>query len=131
MTTASLIISILAVILGIIAIVRGELHTRETRWQLDGSQGTPAVEVQWGHPSEGGLIPCRVTALFNRVTAVTIKIGRESKTIDELAANESKSLEFVAVPQGTKFKLSFADPVERRGHRKQGVVRYGQLDMMG
>ena len=121
---AALIVGILAIILAIMSY----LDTKKIRQEFDSSLGTPAIEVRWDNPNEAGSLPCRVTAQFNRVTAVSLTVRKETKSVAELARSGWKDLEFRAVPEGTKFKLSFTDPVGHRNYGRKGIIRYGQVD---
>lgn len=124
-------ISITALTVGILAIIlaiMSYLDTKKIRQEFDSSLGTPAIEVRWGNPTEAGSLPCRVTAQFNRVTAVSLTVRKETKSVAELARSGWKDLEFRAVPEGTKFKLSFTDPVGHRNYGRKGIIRYGQVD---
>ena len=124
-------ISIAALIVSIPAIIfatMSYLDARKIRQAIDTSLGTPDIAVRWGSPSKAGSLPCRVTAQFNRVTAVVLAVGKETKSVAELASGEWKDLEFSAVPEGTKFKLSFTDPIGHQNYSKKGIIRYGQTD---
>ena len=124
-------ISIAALIVGILAIIfaiMSYLDTKKTREEFDSPLGTPAIEVRWGNPTEASSLPCRVTAQFNRVTAVSLTVWKETKSVTELARSAWKDFEFRAVPEGTKFKLSFTDPVGHRNYSRKGIIRYGQVD---
>jgi len=124
-------VSVVAIVLGFLALILAAfsfLDTKRIRRELDDSLGTPAVQIRWGNPTNTGLLSCQVTALFNRVSVVRLTVANERKTIQQLANGEHKDLEFTSVPEGTKFKLSFTDPVEMRQFKRSGIVRYGQLD---
>lgn len=104
------------------------LDTKKIRREFDGSLGTPAVEIRWGKPNENGMLPFRVTAIFNAVSEFTVRIAGEEETADHLERGEGKELEVRSVPEGTKFKLSFTDPVDRQRYSRTGIVRYEQMD---
>ncbi len=123
---------LVSAVLGLVALalaVMSHLSTKRIRQEFDGSLGTPAVQIRWDNPTKEGLLPCRVTAEFNRVSRVSLRVGREEKTVDHLERGEWKDIEFQSVTEGTKFKLSFIDPVERRSYSRNGIVRYGQIDL--
>lgn len=124
----AIVISIVLGIPALILAILSFLDTKRIRQELDGSLGTPAVQIRWEKPTQTGLLTCQVTAVFNRVSTIKLTVGKQSKSIKELETGAHQDLEFSLVPEGTKFKLSFVDPVEKRRYNRSGVVRYGQLD---
>jgi hypothetical protein len=127
-SVAALIISIIVGIPALVLSILNCFDTKRIRREFDSSLGTPAVEVRWGTPTESGLLSCRVTAQFNRVSTVRLIAGKEKKSVDRLARDEGKDLEFPAVPEGTEFKLSYIDPVAKQKYKREGVIRYEQAD---
>ena len=131
MSDWALVISVVAVVIAVPALIFAVLSYRGSkriRQELDGSLGTPAVQINWANPAKEGTLPCRVTAVFNRVRVLRLKVEKEERTVGELARGEGKDLEFKTVPEGTEFKLSFIDPVDNRKYKRNGIIRYGQLD---
>lgn len=126
-------IAIAGLILGVLALplaVAAWLDTKAIRRQLLDSSGQPTVDVRWGNASSG-VLTCSVTAHFNPVSVVKLRVGNETKTIPRLQPGEPPiNLEFGVVPEGTTFKLTFTDPVEGKTHRRKDVVRYEQAMLM-
>lgn len=127
----SIIAVIITVILGIPALVLAiisYLGNKRISREFDSSLGTPAVEIRWGSPTQSNSLPCRVTAKFNRAKSVRLKVKNKEISIDALAKEEWKDFEFANFPEGTRFKLAFIDPVENRKYKREGVIRYEQVD---
>jgi hypothetical protein len=126
------VVPILSIILAIPAIILAllsYLDTRRIRREFDSSLGTPQIQINWGNPGKQRVFSCRVTAMFNRVNAVKLRVGKEERAVGDLAEGEGRNLDFEAVPEGTKFKLIFIDPVDHRKYKKNGIIRYGKLDL--
>jgi len=124
----ALIIAIVAGIPALVLAIMNHIDTKKIRREFDSSLGTPTVEIRWGSPTNSGSLPCRVTAKFNRVSSVRLKVKKEIRTIDTLSREQGEDLEFPVFTEGTKFKLNYSDPVNNEKYGREGIIRYEQVD---
>jgi len=127
---AALVISIVAVVLSISAFVLAifsYLDGKRIKQEIVGPLDV-AVKVRWDKPTTEGKLSCEVSATFNRVSEIKLTVGTEERTVDQLAKADYRKLEFPVVKEGTKYKLTYTDPVENRRHSGTGIVRYEDSD---
>ena len=110
----------------VLAIINHFQNKRMSEELFGGADGAPTVMLRWGNPTQSGLLSCRVTAIFNLVSSVSLTVGKEKKTVGKLGENEGEVLEFPAVKEGTKYKLKYFNPIAKIKHVRKGRIYFNK-----
>lgn len=129
-------VGIVALVIGSIALVFTvgfgiwqTIFNRRVDQQLLGG-GTTLLEVRWIWPDDHGSVRCQAQAKGVPLSNVAIKFGQVKKSIGDLSALDTKTVDFNDVRKGEKWTVTFVDP-NKRQHKESYLIWGNDVELFG